>query len=173
MNWYTAVLELSHLRALIGIGELTTFRKAGERLHLSPPAVFDQVRQLEQQAGQKLYERAGRKLVLTEAGVLLLSYARRILQEHDETLTALHELSGYQRGLLRFGCGPHISVAVVPPLLRAFLAKCPGIEVRLITGNDASLFDELRSSKVDLLYMNLPVDDAALEQLGLRRHELV
>jgi DNA-binding transcriptional LysR family regulator len=166
-------LELSHLRALIGIGELANFRKAGEHLHLSPPAVFDQVRQLEQQVGQKLYERAGRKLVLTEAGVLLLSYARRILQEHDEALTALHELSGNQRGLLRFGCGPHISVAVVPHLLRAFLAKHPGIEVRLITGNDPSLFDDLRSNRVDLLLMNLPVDDAALEQIGLWRYELV
>src|SRR6266566_2071455 len=73
---------------------------------------------------------------------LELSYARRILQEHEEALTALHELSGNQRGLLRFGCGPHISVAVVPHLLRAFLAKYPGIEVRLITGNDPSLFDD-------------------------------
>jgi DNA-binding transcriptional LysR family regulator len=166
-------VELSHLRALIGISELANFRKAGEQLHLSPPAVFDQVRQLEQQAGQKLYERAGRKLVLTEAGMLLLSYARRILQEHDEALNALHELSGNQRGLLRFGCGPHISVAVVPHLLRAFLGKYPGVEVRLITGNDPSLFDDLRSGRVDLLLMNLPVDDAALEQIGLWRYELV
>jgi DNA-binding transcriptional LysR family regulator len=166
-------LELAHLRSLIGIAELANFRKAGEQLHLSPPAVFDQIRLLEQHTRQKLYERAGRKLVLTEAGALLLSYARRILQEHDEALTALEELSGNQRGLLRFGCGPHISVAVVPHLLRAFLAKHPGIEVRLITGNDPSLFDHLHSGRVDLLLMNLPVDDNALEQIGLWRYELV
>ena len=114
-------------------------------MHLSPPAVFEQMRQLENQVGQMLYERSGRKLALTEAGALLLSYARRILQEHDEALTALNELGGVERGLLRFGCGPHISVAVVPHLLRAFLAKYPGIEVRLITGNDHALFDDLRS----------------------------
>ena len=166
-------MELSQLQALIGIGELANFRKAGERLHLSPPAVFDQIRQLELKVGQKLYERAGRKLVLTEAGSLLLTYARRILREQEEALTALRELSGNQRGLLRFGCGPHISVAVVPHLLRAFLKQYPGIEVRLVTGNDPSLFDDLRSGRVDLLLMNLPVDDDALEQIGLWRYELV
>ena len=166
-------MELTHLKALMGIGALANFRKAGEQLNLSPPAVFEQIRLLEEQVGQKLYERAGRKLVLTEAGTLLLSYARRILREHDEALTALQELGGVQRGLLRFGCGPHISVAVVPHLLRAFLAKYPGVEVRLITGNDHALFDDLRSGRVDLLLMNLPVADAALEQVGLWRYEMV
>ncbi len=166
-------MELAHLRALIGVGELANFRKAGERLHLSPPAVFEQVRLLEERVGQKLYERAGRKLVLTEAGALLLSYARRMLWEHDEALAALQELSGMQRGLVRFGCGPHISVAVVPHLLRAFLTKYPGIEVRLITGNDPALFEELRGGRVDLLLMNLPVSDPGLEQVGLWRYEMV
>lgn len=166
-------MELTHLRALIGIGELANFRKAGEQLNLSAPAVFEQVRLLEQHVGQKLYERAGRKLVLTEAGTLLLSYARRMMREHDEALGALHELSGVSRGLLRFGCGPHISVAVVPHLLRAFLAKYPGIEVRLITGNDHALFDDLRSGRVDMLMMNLPVADPALVQIGLWRYEMV
>ena len=166
-------LELAHLKALIGIGELANFRRAGEQLHLSPPAVFEQVRQLERDVGVKLYERAGRKLVLTEAGALLLSYARRILREHDEALTALEELNGARRGLLRLGCGPHISVAVVPHLLRAFLARHPGIEVRLVTGNDNSLFDDIRSGRVDVLMMNLPVEDPALEEVGLWRYEMV
>jgi DNA-binding transcriptional LysR family regulator len=158
---------------LIGISEQANFRKAGEHLHLSPPAVFEQVRLLEEHVGQKLYERAGRKLVLTEAGTLLLAYARRILGEHDEALTALQELRGVERGQLRFGCGPHISVAVVPHLLRAFLVQYPGVEVRLITGNDPALFADLRSGRVDLLLMNLPVEDAALEQVGLWRYEMV
>ena len=166
-------METSHLRALVGIGELASFRKTGEHLHLSAPAVFEQMRLLEQEVGQKLYEKTGRKLLLTEAGMMLLAYARRILREQDEALIALQELSGVQRGLVRFGCGPHISVAVVPHLLRAFLTKYPGIEVRLMTGNDPALFDDLRSGRIDLLLMNLPVHDDALEQVGLWRYELV
>ncbi len=167
------VLELAHLKALVAVDESGSLTRAGEELHLSPPAVFEQLKQLEDNSRQKLYERAGRRLVLTEAGALLVSYARRILREHDEALIALTELSGVERGLLRFGCGPHISVAIVPHLLRKFLAKYPGVEVRMVTGNDHSLFHDLRTGKVDILLMNLPVEDDALEDVGLWRYELV
>ena len=166
-------MELSQLRALIAIAELGNFGKAGVRLHLSPPAVFEQVRRLESEVAVKLYERAGRRLAMTEAGRLVVDYARRIIQEHDAALVALKELGGVERGTLRFGCGPHISVSVVPHLLRAFLAKHPNVELRLITGADPMLFEELRGGKIDLLMMNLPVDDPSLDQIALWRYEMV
>lgn len=167
------LLELSHSRALIAIGELGSFSKAAERLHLSPPAVFAQIHQLETEAGEKLYERAGRKLVLTPAGRLMIEYCRRLILVHDEAMGAVRELSGVQRGSLYLGCGPHISVAIVPHLLRAYLAQHPNVELRLITGNDQSLFEDLYSGKVDLILMNLPVDGPDLVQEPLWRYEMV
>ncbi len=166
-------MELSHLRALIAVSESGNFGRAGQALHLSPPAVFDQVRQLEGNVGAKLYERSGRRLVLTEAGNLIHTYAQRILREHDEALQAVGELAGLRRGRLSFGCGPHISVSVVPHLLRAFLARYPNVEVRLVTGNDHVLFDDLQSGKVDVLLMNLPVTAPHLTAVPLWRAEMV
>jgi DNA-binding transcriptional LysR family regulator len=166
-------MELSHTRALVAVGELGSFNRAGERLHLSPPAVFAQIHQLEGEVGEKLYERTGRKLTLTPAGRLLIEYCRRLLVLHDEAVGAIRELSGIQRGSLHLGCGPHISVSIVPHLLRKFLSLHPNVEVRLITGNDASLFDALHGGKVDLILMNLPVEDTNLEQDPLWRYELV
>ncbi|HWD00358.1 MAG TPA: LysR family transcriptional regulator [Candidatus Sulfopaludibacter sp.] len=166
-------MELAHSRSLIAIGELGSFSKAAERLHLSPPAVFAQVHQLETEVGEKLYERAGRKLVLTPAGRLMIDYCRRLIMVHDEAMGAVRELSGIQRGSLYLGCGPHISVSIVPHLLRAYLAHYPNVELRLITGNDQSLFEDLYAGKVDLLLMNLPVDDAELVQDPLWRYEMV
>jgi DNA-binding transcriptional LysR family regulator len=166
-------VELSQLRALRAIAEVGNFGKAGERLHLSPPAVFEQVRRLETEVGEKVYQRAGRKLALTDAGRLINDYARRILQEHDAALVALKELGGVQRGALRLGCGPHASVSVVPHLFRAFLAKHPNVELRLVTGPDSMLFEELHASRVDVLLMSLPVQHAAVEQIPLWRCEMV
>lgn len=87
-------MEFAHTRALIALGELASFSKAGERLHLSPPAVFAQIRQLEVELGEKLYARAGRKLVLTPAGRLTLDYCRRLILMHDEAVAAIQELGG-------------------------------------------------------------------------------
>ncbi len=166
-------MELSHLRALIAVSESGNFGRAGQILHLSAPAVFDQMRQLEANVGAKLYERSGRKLVLTEAGGLIHAYAQRILREHDEALQAVGELAGLRRGHLGFGCGPHISVSVVPHLLRAFLGQYPNVEMRLVTGNDHVLFDDLQSGKVDVLLMNLPVTAPQLIAVPLWRAEMV
>jgi DNA-binding transcriptional LysR family regulator len=166
-------MELNHSRALIAIGELSSFSKAGERLNLSPPAVFAQVHQLEAELGEKLYERSGRKLVLTPAGRLLLEFCRRLILVHDEAVGAIKELSGVQRGSLYLGCGPHISVSIVPHLLRAYLSRYPNVELRLITGNDHMLFEDLHAGKVDLILMNLPVETLDLVQDPLWRYELV
>jgi len=168
-----ASLELAHARALIAIGELGTFSKAGERLHLSPPAIFAQIHQMEGELGEKLYERSGRKLVLTPAGRLMVDYYRRLILVHDEAVGAVKELSGAQGGSLYLGCGPHISVSIVPHLLRAFISRHPNVELRLITGNDHVLFEDLYAGKVDLIVMNLPVEGSDLVQDPLWRYELV
>jgi DNA-binding transcriptional LysR family regulator len=157
----------------VAIGELRSFSKAGERMHLSPPAVFAQIRQLETEFGQKLYERAGRNLVLTPPGRLLMDHCRRLILAHDEAVSAVRGLSGLQHGSLYLGCGPHISVSIVPHLLRAYLADRPNVELRLITGNDHALFDDLDAGKVDLILMNLPVDRPDLVQDPLWRYEMV
>ena len=166
-------MELSNLRALVALSELGTFANAGERLHLSAPAVFDQIRKLEMEAGEKLYERAGRKLRITQTGQLLIEYARRMLQEHDAALEALKDVRSVSRGVVRFGCGPHMSVSVIPHLFRAYLASYPNVEIRLITGDDHLLFDRLRTGAIDLLMMNLPVDDLAFESIPLWKYEMV
>jgi DNA-binding transcriptional LysR family regulator len=142
-------------------------------LHLSPPAVFAQLRQLEAELGEKLYERAGRKLVLTPAGRLMIEYCRRIMVIHDEAVNAVRELSGAQRGSLYLGCGPHISVSIVPHLLGAYMSGHPNIELRLITGDDSMLFDHLRTGKVDVILMNLPVNEPGLVEDPLWRYEMV
>lgn len=166
-------MELSHVRSLIAVAESSGFGRAAERLNLSPPAVFAHISQMESELGEKLYERAGRKLVLTPAGRTLLEYCRRLVVLHDEAVGAIRDLSGTHRGSLYLGCGPHISVAIVPHLLRAYLAQNPNVDLRLVTGNDDALFHDLHGGKVDVLLMNLPVDMPDIVQEPLWRYEMV
>jgi DNA-binding transcriptional LysR family regulator len=163
---------MSHSRSLIAIGELGSFSKAAERLNLSPPAVFAQIHQFETELGEKLYERAGRKLVLTPAGQLMIDYCRRMLRVNDEAVAAVRELNGTHQGSVCLGCGPHISVAIVPHLLRTYISRFPNVELRLITGNDHVLFEELSAGRVNMLLMNLPVEGDDLVQQPLWRYEM-
>ncbi len=166
-------MEFSQARALISIGELASFQKAGERLNLSPPAVFAQIHRLESELGEKLYLRNGRKLQLTASGRTLLDYCRRLVGTHDEAVASVRDLDNASGGSLYLGCGPHISVALVPHLLKAYLDEHANVDVRLITGNDESLIQELHAGKVDILLMNLPIDIPEFVQIPLWRYELV
>lgn len=94
-------MELPQLRAILAPRELASFAKAGERLHLSPPAVFGQIRQLEEELGEKLNERLGKRLQLTATGELLAEYAKTIVQQNDDAVRALTGQGGGKRGLLR------------------------------------------------------------------------
>src|SRR5260370_28690761 len=132
-------------------------------MHLSPPAVFAQIHQLEAELGEKLYERTGRSLALTPTGRILMEHCRRLILAHDEAVAAVRDLSGLQRGSLYLGCGPHISVSIVPHLLRAYLSGHPNEERRLITANDAALFDDVCAGKLDRILTNLPVDNPAYQ----------
>ena len=116
-------MEMSQLRAILALKELASFAKAGEHLHRSPPAVFGQIRQLEEEIGQRLYERVGKRLELTDAGRMLADYACTILETHDEALSTLTGSTGGGAGVIRIGCGPHSSLRILPQLLRAFRKK--------------------------------------------------
>ena len=106
---------------MLALQEVASLARAGEQLHLSPSAVFCQIRQLEDEIGQKLYDRLGKKLHLTGTGELLAQHARKILGAHDAALQEVREQSATRKELLRIGCGPHGSVRIAPFLLAAVL----------------------------------------------------
>jgi DNA-binding transcriptional LysR family regulator len=166
-------MELSHLRAILALRELASLARAGDRLHLSPSAVFCQIRQLEDELGQKLYERIGKRLRLTEAGQHVAQHASRIVDLHDSALEALKEKGGAGRSVLRIGCGPHTSLRIMPHLFRAFLAAHPRTEIRLTTSGDTGLLGDLRTGLLDAVMMTLPVNDPELREETLWRYEMV
>jgi DNA-binding transcriptional LysR family regulator len=169
-------LDLSALRALIALGDLASFTRVGERVNLSSSAVFCQIRQLEDQLSDKLYERNGKWLRLTPTGRLLTEYAEKIIGVHDAALGSLRPDGSEKRELLRVGCGPHGSVEIVPYLLQALIRQQPRAEFRMISADDNSLLEDLRSGLLDSVFMSLPHQTnelGDLEQKPLWSYEFV
>ncbi len=166
-------MELSQLRTVVALAELSSISKVADALHLTPPAVFAQVRHLEEEIGAKLYERVGKRLELTAHGKRLADRAKEIVRAHDEALAELQELRGESAAVLRIGCGPHSSVHILPYLLRVFLEGHPGTETRLLTGSDEFLLHGAQSGMLDAILIHLPLDKLDLEEHPLFVYKMV
>nr|P96194.1 RecName: Full=Uncharacterized HTH-type transcriptional regulator in ibpB-leuC intergenic region [Azotobacter vinelandii]CAA72148.1 CynR protein [Azotobacter vinelandii] len=108
-------MDLASLNAFIAVAETGSFSEAGERLHLTQPAVSKRIAALEQQLQVRLFDRLGREVRLTEAGRALLPRAYRILSVLEDTRRALNNLNGDVSGRLTLATSHHIGLHRLPP----------------------------------------------------------
>lgn len=108
-------MDLANLNAFIAIAETGSFSGAGERLHLTQPAISKRIAGLEQQLKVRLFDRLGREVSLTEAGRALLPRAYQILNVLDDTRRALTNLTGEVSGRLTLATSHHIGLHRLPP----------------------------------------------------------
>jgi DNA-binding transcriptional LysR family regulator len=147
---------LRQFRIFAAAARHLSFAKAAEELHLTPPAVSMQIKELEEHVGLPLFDRSGRSVALTVTGEYLLAYVRKILATLKDAEDAVARFRGLQTGRLTIGM---VSTAkyFVPRLMARFRAEHPGIEVRLaIGGNREQLAALLQSNDVDLAIMGRP-----------------
>jgi len=168
-------VTLRQLRVFSAVARHLSFGKAADELHLTPPAISMQIKELEEQVGLPLFDRGGRSVALTVTGEYLLVYVRKILATLKDAEDAVARLSGLQTGRLTIGM---VSTAkyFVPRLMARFRAEHPGIEVRLaIGGNREQLVALLQANEVDLAIMGRPPRELATraEPFAVHPHVIV
>lgn len=167
-------MEIRQLKAFLAIAEAGTFTAGAERVHVTQAAVSMQIRQLEDELNVKLFTRLPRKVLLTEAGELLLGRARRLLREHEAILSELAELAGAERGRLRIGsASAMISTDPLPALLKRLRKKHPDAEVMVISGTSDFLVQQILAGELDVAFVSLPVEAQGIETERLSDDELV
>jgi len=165
---------LHQLAIFLAVARLQNFTRAAEELLLSQPSVSMQVHRLEQLlGGGPLFERAGRRLVLTEAGAELVHYAGNALGQLDDGMAAIKELQGLKRGRLRVAADTTAGVYVVPALLGIFKARYPQVSISLSVVNRASVQEQLEAHEVDLAVMGHTMAGDNLVVTPLRPNRLV
>ena len=125
--------------------------RAARRLHLTQPALSNQLRQLQDRVGQALYRRAGRGIVLTGAGRHLLVEAQRVVDALAAAETAADTLAGAQSGLLRIAASQTVGAYLLPAIVAAFREDAPAIEVELESHNSAHVLGHLQDFDVSLV----------------------
>lgn len=147
--------SLRQLQIFRSVARTLSYTRTGEALNLTQPAVFTQVRALEEALGAPLIERIGKRLHLTEAGREVEETARDILDGLERLDQRLADLSGMKRGRLRVAI---VTTAKydIPARLGAFCAAHPGIDVTLEVGNREELLARLAANEDDLYVLGTP-----------------
>ena len=166
---------LRQLRVFAAAARHQSFSKAADELHLSPPAVSMQIRELEEQVGLPLFDRSGRQVALTVTGEYLLVYVRKVLATLKDAEDAIARFRGLETGRVSIGM---VSTAkyFVPRLLAQFRQEHPAIEVKLaVGGNREQLVALLRANEVDLAIMGRPPRELATraEPFAVHPHSVV
>lgn len=160
-------MDTHALTAFIEVADSRSFSKAGERLHLSQPAISKRIAALEDSLGQPLFDRVGRRIDLTDAGRTLLPHARRVLAEMEDARRALSRLSGTVSGRLSIGTSHHIGLHRLPPVLRAFTQAYPDVDLDIQFMDSEDACEEVAQGRLELGIVTLPdaAPDALLMQM--------
>ncbi len=122
---------LDQLRILKAIAEQGSFKKAADILYVTQPAVSLQIQNLEKQLEITIFDRGGRKALLTESGKILLDYCQRILNQCDEACKAVEDLNSLQGGTLVIGASQTTGTYLMPRMIGLFRQQYPDVSVQL------------------------------------------
>jgi DNA-binding transcriptional LysR family regulator len=125
-------MDLRHIRTFVTVAELGTVSKAASRLHVAQPALSRQIANLEDELGVRLFDRVGRRLLLTGEGEQMLGDCRGLLNYARALGERAHVLRRGDVGILRVSASPHLIEGVFPELLHRFAQRYPNVQVRLI-----------------------------------------
>jgi DNA-binding transcriptional LysR family regulator len=148
-------MDTQHLQAFVAIAESGSFSAAGERLHLTQPAISKRIALLEEQLKVPLFDRIGRQVLLTQAGTLLLDKAKHILNEVTAAQRALADLKGDVNGKLSIATSHHLGLHYLPPYLRSFLTRYPSVNLDLHFLDSEQAYQEILQGRFDIAIITL------------------
>ena len=167
-------MEIRQLRAFVAIAESGTFTSGAQRVHVTQAAISMQIRQLENEIGARVFVRAPRHVILTEAGEHLLRRARQILREHDAAVDEIAELAGAERGRLRIGSASAMVLTdQLPVILTELRKQHPGAEIAVTSGTSEALVEQILAGELDIAFVSLPVDARGIQTERLSEDQLV
>lgn len=165
-------MELSSLRIFKTVAEEGSVTQAAARLHRVQSNVSARLNQLEESLGVTLFNRSGRRMLITAEGTRLLEYADRLLRLADEAQMSVRG-EREPAGQLRIGSMETTAAARLPRVLGAFHRKYPQVDLLLDTGPTDYLVQQVLNHKVDVALVSAPIERPELEQVPVFVEELV
>ncbi len=167
------LLSLQQLRCFCAALELGSFTAAAEALHVSQPAVAEQIRKLESALGADLFVRAGRGVVATDAGRAFAEHAARSLRAVEDAADSVGEVTALRSGTVAIGVFGEPSGWRLDEPVAAFLNRHPNLSVRLVGSNTSVVAERVRRRELEAGVVLLPIDDDKLDVRPIVRDEVL
>jgi DNA-binding transcriptional LysR family regulator len=142
-------MDVRDLQVFLSVSKHLNYTRAGEEINLSQPSVSVRIHQLESELRVKLFEQLGKKVVLTDAGQLLVPYANRVIAAIDDAHHAIDELQGLERGSLRIGASTTPGMYLVPQVVARFKRSHPKIDIHLRIKDTREVEDGVLNNEFD------------------------
>ncbi|NHU85077.1 LysR family transcriptional regulator [Kocuria sp. JC486] len=167
-------MELRQLNYFIAVAEERHFGRAAKRLHIAQPPLSQQIRQLEEQLGVRLFDRTTRRVDLTAAGELLLERGRAIVNEVESLKADVYQVGAGATGVLRVGFSGSATYSVMPSMVRLAGESYPGLNLdlhgeMLTPAMEAALLDR----SLDAAILRPPVTSQDIEYRIIQREPLI
>ncbi|MFV0332519.1 MAG: LysR family transcriptional regulator [Tropicimonas sp.] len=162
-------IEIRHLRYFMRVAQELHFGRAAEILGVSQAPLSQQIRQLEERIGVRLFDRTTRSVSLTPAGRTLFRKAGEALQGFDEAIDEARATGGLKAGRLRIGAMSSATHTVLPAALRAFCANAPAVQVDLSFHTTEEQLPMLGERRIDIAFIRPPRSVSGLQTLEVQR----
>ncbi|MBV8586706.1 MAG: LysR family transcriptional regulator, partial [Verrucomicrobia bacterium] len=161
---HPTTMELRHLRYLVAVADELSFRRAAERLYVSHAALSQQIGDLEDELGLKLFDRNSRRIQITEVGRVFVAGAKRTLATAQEAVAQATEAAKGQRGRLIIGSLTPVTATFLPEALARFREKFPLVEITVLHLDNRAQIDALLNGGI-LLGIGYPGPNMDTEAL--------
>jgi len=165
-------MEMHQLRYMVAVVRAGNFSRAAEQCHVSQPSLSQQILKLEEELGERLFDRTKREAKLTAHGEAFLPRAVKILEEVDAAKREASDAQRLLRGRLIVGVLPTIAPYLLPRVLVGFAEKFPGVEIVVHEDTTARLLKLAQAYEIDFALTSRPIQDQRMEVKDLFTEEL-
>jgi LysR family transcriptional regulator, hydrogen peroxide-inducible genes activator len=166
-------MEMHQLRYVVAVARTGNFSRAAEQCHVSQPSLSQQIQKLEDELGERLFDRMKREAKLTPSGEVFLHRAVRILEEVDAAKREASDARSLLRGTVTVGVLPTIAPYLLPQVMATFTKKFPGVQIVVQEDTTARLIKLALAWEIDFALASRPIHDLRLEVRGLFSEELL
>ena len=166
-------MDFDQLITFLEVAKQGSFSRAGEKVFRSQSAVSAQIRQLEQEYGDRLLDRSGKSVKLTPAGKVLFEYAERLKNLRDESLMAVADHGRMPRRTLLVGANEATCLYVLPEVFAEYCRLYPGVQISIYRNFSYKIIEKLENGSIDVGIITLPAKSASLKTLPIFRDKLM